>query len=66
MFADDGGAARLDELQARADQAGHRINAQRAKFEASSQYTARIEREAQAGQEAGRQAEAHDDMEMEL
>jgi conjugative relaxase-like TrwC/TraI family protein len=56
-FADDGRAARLDELQARADQAARRIDAQRAELDASSQHTARMEREAQAEPEAVRQAE---------
>ena len=64
--ADDGRAARLDELQARADQAARRIDAQRAELDASSEHTARIEREAQAEPEADRQAEAPYDMEMEL
>jgi len=56
--ADDGRAARLDELQARADEAARRIDAQRAELNASSEHTARTEREAQAEPEAGRQAEA--------
>jgi DNA repair exonuclease SbcCD ATPase subunit len=64
--ADDGRAARLDELQARADQAARRIDAQRAELDASSQHTARVEREAQAGPAAGQQAETSYDMEMEL
>jgi hypothetical protein len=46
--ADDGCAARLDELQARADEAARRIDAQRAELNASSEHTARLEREAQA------------------
>ena len=50
--ADDGRAARLDELQARADQAARRIDAQRAELDASSEHTARIERDAQAEPEA--------------
>ena len=65
-FADDGRAARLDELQARADEAARRIDAQRAELDASSEHTARIERETQAEPEAGRQAETPYDMEMEL
>jgi len=64
--ADDGHAARLDELQARADGAARRIDAQRAELDASSEHTARIEREAQAEPEADRQAEAPYEMDMEL
>ena len=64
--ADDGRAARLDELQARADEAARRIDAQRAELDASSEHTARIEREAQAEPEADRQAETPYEMEMEL
>ena len=64
--ADDGRAARLDELQARADEAARRIDAQRAELDASSEHTARIEREAQAEPEADRQAEAPYEMDMEL
>ena len=64
--ADDGRAARLEELQARSEQAARRIDAQRAELDASSEYTARMEREAQAELTAGRQAETPYDMEMEL
>ena len=64
--ADDGRAVRLDELQARADQAARRIDAQRAELHASSEHTARMEREAQAEPEADRQAEAPYEMELEL
>jgi hypothetical protein len=64
--ADDGCAGRLDELQARADEAARRIDAQRSELDASSEHTARLEREAQAGPEADRQAETLSDMEMEL
>ena len=64
--ADDGRAARLDELQARADEAARRIDAQRAELDASSEHTARMEREAQAEPEADRQAETPYEMEMEL
>ena len=64
--ADDGRAARLDELQACADEAAHRIDAQRAALDASSEHTARIEREAKAEPEVIRQAETPYDMEMEL
>jgi len=63
---DDGRAARLDELQARADRAARRIEAQGAELDASSEHTARIEREAQAEPEAIRQAKTSYDMEMEL
>jgi hypothetical protein len=55
--ADDGRAARLDELQSRVDKAACRINAQQAELYASSQHTARIEREAQAEPEAKRPAD---------
>ena len=65
-LADDGRAARLDELQARADQAARRIDAQRAELNASSEHTARIQRETQAEPEAIRQAETPYDMEIEL
>jgi hypothetical protein len=64
--ANDGRAARLDELQACVDEAARRIDAQRAELDASSEHTARMEREAQAGPEAGRQAETPYEMEMEL
>ncbi len=63
---DDGRAARLDELQARADEAACRFDAQRAELNASSEHTARLEREARAEPEADRQAETPHDMEMEL
>ena len=65
-LADDGRAARLDHLQARVDEAARRIDAQRAELDASSEHTARIQRETQAEPEAGRQAEAPYEMEMEL
>ena len=61
-----GRAARLDELQARVDEAARRIDAQQAELDASSEHTARMEREAHAEPEADRQAEAPYDMEMEL
>jgi hypothetical protein len=64
--ADDGRAARLDELQARADQAARRIDAHRAALGASSQHAVRVERDAQADPAADRQAEMPYDMEMEL
>ena len=63
---DEARAERLDELQARAEEAARRIDAQRAELDASSEHTARIQREVQAEQEAGRQAEATNEMEMEL
>ena len=63
--ADDVRAARLDELQARADEAARRIDAQRAKLDARSEHTARIEREAKAEPEAIRQAAPPFEMEME-
>jgi len=44
----------------------HRVAAQRAERHASSEYAARIEREAVAEPESGRQAEARDGAEMEL
>ncbi len=61
-------AARLDELHARAGNGAARIAAQQAELEASSQYTARLQREAQAEPQAGRQAKvkAPDEIEMEL
>jgi hypothetical protein len=62
-----GRPARLDSLQARADQAVHRIAAGNDAREARAQYTARREREAhtQAEPAAQRQAEASDGMEIE-
>jgi hypothetical protein len=59
-------AARLDELQARADEAAARIDTQRAELDASKEYTARMQRVAHAGPEAYRQAQAPDEIEMEL
>jgi TrwC relaxase/AAA domain len=59
-------AAQLDELQARASDAAARIVVQRAELDTSSEYTARMERQAQAGPEADWQAEAPDELEMEL
>ena len=60
--------ARLDALQARADEAVHRIAAGNAARQARAQYTARREREAHAQAEpaAERQAEASDGIEIEL
>jgi conjugative relaxase-like TrwC/TraI family protein len=67
----DDRSARLDALQARADEATRRIaadHAAREAREAREQYTARIEREtqAQAGPAAEPQAKAPDGIEMEL
>lgn len=59
-------AARLDELQARADDAAAGVKAQRAGVDASSEYTARMEREAHAEAEADWQAEAPEEVEIEL
>ncbi len=61
-------SARLDALQARADEAAHRIAADDTVREARAQYTARLEREAHAQAEpaAERQAEASDGIEIEL
>jgi hypothetical protein len=64
--ADDGRAARLDELQARADQAARRITAQRQELDVSSKHTARTGRDAEAEPAADRQAETPHEMEMEL
>jgi len=59
---------RLDVLQARADQAVHRIAADGATREARAHYTARREREARAQAEPAvqRQAEPSDEIEIEL
>ncbi len=62
----DAPSARLDVLQARADQAAQRLAADNAEREARAAYTTRIEREAQAEPEAERQAEIPDEAEMEL
>ena len=59
-------AARLDELHVRADEAAARVQAQRAELDASSKHAARMEREAQAEPQANWQAEAPDEIEMEL
>ncbi len=58
--------ARLDELQARVGDAAARVEAQRAELDASSEYTARMEREVQAAPEADWQPEAPDEIEIEL
>ena len=60
--ADDARTARLDELQARADQAARRLDAHRAELEASSEHTARMEREAEP--QADRQAGTSYEMEL--
>jgi hypothetical protein len=62
----DDRAARLDELLARASQAVQRIAAQQAEPHASSEYAARMELQAQTRAEAGLQAEARDELELEL
>jgi hypothetical protein len=62
----DNQTARLDELLARADQAAQRIAAQQAERQASSDYAARIELEAQTQAEAGQQVQARDEAELEL
>ena len=58
--------ARLNTLQARADEAAHRLAADNTGREARARYTARVEREAhtQAGPAAGRQAETSEGIEM--
>jgi len=58
--------ARIDELLARAGQAAQRLTVRQAEQRASSEYAARIEWEAQAEPESGRQAEAHDQAEIEM
>jgi hypothetical protein len=62
-----GRPARLDALQARADEAVHRIAAGNAAREAHAQYTARLDRQAHAQAEpaAERQAKASDGIEIE-
>jgi conjugative relaxase-like TrwC/TraI family protein len=57
-------AARLDELLAKAGQAAQRTAAQHAERQASSDYAARMEREAQTQPE--QQAQAQDEAELEL
>jgi hypothetical protein len=58
-------AARLDELQARADDAAARVQAHLAELDASRECTARMGREAQAEPDVGWQAEAPAEIEME-
>ena len=62
----DDQAARLDELQARADQAARRIAAQQVERLAISDHVARMQLEAQTQAEAGQQAKARDEVELEL
>ena len=62
----DDTAARLDDLLARAAATAQRVAAQKAERQASSEYAARIEREAQTGPEADQQAEARDGAELEM
>jgi hypothetical protein len=62
--ADGARAARLDELQVRADEATRRIEAQRAELATSSEHTTRLEREVQAERDADRQAERPHEMEL--
>ena len=62
----DDRAAWLDGLLARADQAARRIAIQRAERHTSNNYAARMELEAQAPAEARQQAEAKDEVELEL
>ena len=62
----DARGARLDALQACADHAAQRLAADNAEREARAQYTARIEREAQAEPKAERRAGIPDEAEMEL
>jgi hypothetical protein len=64
--AHDDRAALLDELVARIGQAAQRVTAQQAERQASSDHAARIERQAQAHPEAGWQAKARDQAEMEM
>jgi hypothetical protein len=62
----DDQAARLHELLTWADQVAQRIAAQQAERQASSEYAARTELEVQPQAGAGRQAQARDDVELEL
>jgi conjugative relaxase-like TrwC/TraI family protein len=65
-LADDGHVGRLDELQARVDQAAREMDAHRTELEASRECTARMEREAQTEPEAVWQGETSYEMEIEL
>jgi hypothetical protein len=62
----DDRAARLDQLLALAGDTAQRLTAQRAKRQASSEYAARLERQAQTDPEAGHQAEAREGFEIEM
>ena len=62
----DDRAARLDELLALAGEAAQHIAVRRAERQASSEYAARLEREAQACPEAEQQAEAREGAEIEM
>ena len=62
----DDRAARLDQLLALAGDTAQRLTAQRAERHASSEYAARLERQAQAEPEAGHQAEAREGSEIEM
>ena len=62
----DDRATRLVELLARADQAARRVVAQQAERQASSHYAARTGLEAQIHAEAGTQAQAQGEAELEL
>ena len=62
----DDWAARLDQLLALGGDTAQRLTAHRAKRQASSEYAARLERQAQAEPEAGHQAEAGEGFEIEM
>jgi conjugative relaxase-like TrwC/TraI family protein len=62
----DDRTARIGELLARADQAAERIAVQQAERQASGEYAAWLERQAQAQSEAEQQAEAHEGAEIEM
>ena len=62
----DDQAARLDELLARADQAAQRIAAQQAQRQASNDYAALMGLDTQTQAEAGHQAEARNEAELEM
>ena len=62
----DDRAARLDQLLALADDTAQRLTAQRAERQASSEYAARLERQALAEPQAGHQAEARKGFEIEM
>jgi hypothetical protein len=59
-------AARLDHLLALADDTARRRTAQRAERQASNEYAARLERQAQAEPEAGHQADSREGFEIEM